>query len=88
MRGGTAVGADERASDRRQPPRSERVGSFDSPTYVAAPRGDPRRLFVTERDGISGSSATGEAEHAVPDIRSLVSAAGEGGLLSMAFPPD
>ena len=28
-----------------------RVGTFDTPVYVTAPPGDPRRLFVVEQPG-------------------------------------
>ena len=65
-----------------------RVGNFDSPTYLTAPRGD-RRRFVTERAGRIRIVRGGrKLRRPFLDIRGLVSTAGEGGLLSMAFAPD
>jgi len=65
------------------------VGSFDSPVYVTAPRGDTRRLFVVEQGGTIRVVRAGK-RLAKPflDVRSLVIAGGEQGLLSMAFAPD
>jgi glucose/arabinose dehydrogenase len=66
--------------------RLQRVGTFDSPTYLAAPPGDSRRRFVTERDGrivlLRGGRRT-----TFLDIGSDVQTGGESGLLSMAFHP-
>lgn len=66
--------------------RLVRVGSFESPTYLAAPRGDSRR-FVVERDGrivlLDGSRRS-----TFLDVSSQVGTDGEGGLLSMAFARD
>src|SRR3954447_2387679 len=36
-----------------------RIGTFESPTYLTAPPGDKRRLFVVERAARSARSATG-----------------------------
>jgi glucose/arabinose dehydrogenase len=63
----------------------KRVGTFEAPVYVAAPPGDRSRVFVVEQAGtirIVGRRAP------FLDIRSLVTAGGEQGLLSMAFAPD
>lgn len=66
--------------------RLRRVGTFDAPTYLAAPPGDARRRFVTERDGrvvlLRGGRRT-----TFLDIRSRVQTGGESGLLSIAFHP-
>lgn len=66
-----------------------RVATFNQPTYVAAPRGQRLRRFVTERAG-RVIVMRGRRKLARPflDIRSRVSTAGEGGLLSIAFAPD
>jgi glucose/arabinose dehydrogenase len=67
----------------------KRVGSFDSPVYVAGAPGFPRLLFVVEQAGrvevLRGGRRTG---HPFLDISGLVSEEGERGLLSIAFPPD
>jgi glucose/arabinose dehydrogenase len=63
-----------------------RVGSFDQPTYLAAPPGDRSRRFVTEREGrvvlLRGGRRT-----TFLDIAARVQTGGESGLLSMAFHP-
>jgi len=68
--------------------RLAKVGGFDAPTYLTSPRGDTRRRFVTER---AGTIRVVRGRRKLPrpflDIRSQVSTAGEGGLLSMAFDP-
>ena len=61
------------------------VGSFDAPTFVTAPRGDPR-LFVVERDGRIQVLHDGTGSQFL-DIHTLVDTDGERGLLSMAFDP-
>ena len=69
--------------------RLVRVGSFNSPTYVTAPRGDRHRLFVVERAGTIRVVRDGR-KLGTPflDISSNVRTDGERGLLSMAFAPD
>lgn len=80
-------------SDTRQRPGGgvalKRVGSFDSPTFVASAPGFPKLLFVTEQGG-RVEVMRGGRRQARPflDIRGLVSYGGERGLLSIAFPPD
>jgi glucose/arabinose dehydrogenase len=65
------------------------VGSFDSPLYVTAPPGDRRRIFVVEQGGTI-RVIRGGRRLAKPflDVRSIVTAGGEQGLLSLAFAPD
>jgi hypothetical protein len=59
-----------------------------APIFVAAPRGDPR-LFVVERAGRIRIYSGGELlEPPFLDIRGQVDDGNEGGLLSVAFPPD
>lgn len=62
------------------------VGSFDSPTYLAAPRGERVRRFVVERDGRI-VLLRGRRRSTFLDIRGRVRTAGEEGMLSMAFHP-
>jgi glucose/arabinose dehydrogenase len=66
-----------------------RIGSFESPTYLTAPPGDKRRLFVVEQRGTIHEVRDGH-KLAKPflDIHTQVQAGGERGLLSMAFAPD
>jgi glucose/arabinose dehydrogenase len=67
--------------------------AVDTPISVAAPPGDPSRLFIVERSGrirVAVDSGSGYVVQDTPflDIRSQVSTTGEGGLLSMAFDPE
>jgi glucose/arabinose dehydrogenase len=66
-----------------------KVGDFSSPVYVTSPPGDTRRLYVVEQGGTIRLVLDGRVV-AKPflDISGLVTAGGEQGLLSMAFPPD
>src|SRR4051794_8640836 len=68
---------------------ARRIGTFVSPTYLTAPPGDKRRLFVVEQAGTIREVRDGR-KLAEPflDIRNQVLAGGERGLLSMAFAPD
>jgi glucose/arabinose dehydrogenase len=65
------------------------VGSFDSPLYVTAPPGDRRRIFVVEQGGTIRVIRGGKRlARPFLDVRSIVTAGGEQGLLSLAFAPD
>lgn len=67
----------------------KRIGSFDSPAYVAGAPGFPKLLFVVEQPGRVVVLRGGRrVSHPFLDIRDLVSFGGERGLLSIAFPPD
>ncbi len=70
-----------------RPVRLLLLGRFESPTYIAAPRGDRRRRFVVQREG-SIVVVHGRRRSPFLDISDLVSTGGEGGLLSMAFARD
>ena len=65
-----------------------RIGSFDSPVYVTAPRGDRSRVFVVSQRGQVWIVKNGR-RLATPflDISSQVACCGEQGLLSIAFAP-
>ena len=66
-----------------------RVASgFDSPLHVAAPAGEPNRLYVVEQTGriVVVENGRRRAEPFL-DIRNRVQAGGEQGLLSVAFHP-
>jgi glucose/arabinose dehydrogenase len=67
----------------------KRVGRFREPVYVAGAPGFPRLLFVVEQEGRVRVLRGGRrVRGAFLDIRGLVQAGGERGLLSIAFPPD
>ena len=73
----------------------ELIGNFSSPVYVTSDPTNPDREFVVEKDGVIKASQNGvtstfldlnvQPEDSAGDF---VSACGERGLLSMAFPPD
>jgi glucose/arabinose dehydrogenase len=77
------------ASSRPHALRLVRVGSFDEPVYVTAPKTEPNRLYVVEKGGRIRIMQGGKT---LPtpflDISSQVSTASEQGLLSMAFHPN
>jgi glucose/arabinose dehydrogenase len=70
-----------------RPVRLLLLGRFESPTYIAAPRGDRRRRFVVQREG-DIVVLLGRRRSTFLDISDLVSTGGESGLLSMAFARD
>jgi glucose/arabinose dehydrogenase len=67
----------------------KRIGNFDEPTYVTGAPGFPRLLFVVEQEGEIEVLRNGRrVGRPFLDIKGLVGAGGERGLLSIAFPPD
>src|SRR5262245_42004467 len=61
---------------------------FDAPIYVTAPLHEDHLLFVVERAGVIRVVRDGTVlPQPFLDISALVNQAGEGGLLSVAFPP-
>jgi glucose/arabinose dehydrogenase len=67
----------------------KRIGSFDEPVYVTGAPGFPSLLFVVEQSGkVVALSKGRRLSHPFLDIQGLVTAGGERGLLSIAFPPD
>jgi glucose/arabinose dehydrogenase len=67
----------------------DRIGKFDAPMTVSHAPGVKRLLFVVQREGtIAVMRGQHKLSHRFLDIRSRVSTAGEGGLYSVAFPPD
>jgi glucose/arabinose dehydrogenase len=76
------------APAQQRPVRLLRLGTFNEPTYLAAPRGD-RRRFVVEREGTIRIVQGGRVlERPFLDISDRVTSGGESGLLSMAFARD
>ncbi len=66
--------------------RLVQIGSFASPVYLTAPRSEPGRLYVVEQAGRIVRVAGGRRTTFL-DIRPIVLAGGEQGLLSVAFHP-
>jgi glucose/arabinose dehydrogenase len=66
----------------------KRIGSFEEPVYVTGAPGFPKLLFVVEQEGKVVVLRNGRRAGSFLDIRGLVGAGGERGLLSIAFPPD
>jgi glucose/arabinose dehydrogenase len=66
----------------------KKVGSFDSPVYVAGAPGFPQLLFVVEQPGRIVVLKGGRRAGTFLDLRDRVDYGGERGLLSVAFPPD
>jgi hypothetical protein len=62
-------------------------GRFTKPVYITSDPGNPERLFVVERRGTVQLVENGNTS-LFADISPFVSAAGEGGLLSIALAPD
>jgi glucose/arabinose dehydrogenase len=66
----------------------EPVGTgFEGPIYVTSDPSDPERIFVVERRGTIQLLEDGELKP-FANLSSIVSTAGEGGLLSIALAPD
>jgi glucose/arabinose dehydrogenase len=84
---GASTDEARRAEQARFTPRQVARG-FAQPTYVTGAKGEPRRLYVVEQAGTIRVVERGRLR-ALPflDIRSLVTAGGEQGLLGLAFHP-
>jgi uncharacterized cupredoxin-like copper-binding protein len=66
-----------------------RVGTFERPVLVTAPRGDTDRIFVVEQAGTVRVVRAGQIlERPFLDLRDDVKLTSEPGLLSIAFAPD
>ncbi|MEA2420321.1 MAG: hypothetical protein QOE60_2527 [Thermoleophilaceae bacterium] len=76
------------AATARGPVRLLRLGRFDAPTFLAAPRGDSRRFVVQRGGSIVIVKGRRQLDQPFLDISGSVNTDGEGGLLSMAFAPD
>ena len=69
--------------------RLARIGSFNQPVYVTAPRADRSRLMVVEQPGVIRVVRGGRTlSRPFLDIHARVTAGGERGLLGLAFAPD
>ena len=65
------------------------IADVDSPTYVTAPPGDHKRLFITQQDGLVRVMKKGRLiGKPFLDLTGVTEESGERGLLSIAFHPD
>ena len=64
------------------------IGTFAAPIFITSPPSDLNRVFVVERGGTVQLIKNDGAPTTFLDLHSLVSTSGDGGLLSIAFPPD
>ena len=67
-------------------PRAVASG-FDQPVFVTGAKGEPGRLYVVEQGGTIQMLQNGKRRGTLLDIRRLVTAGGEQGLLGLAFHP-
>jgi glucose/arabinose dehydrogenase len=66
-----------------------RIGTFERPVLLTAPRGDTRRVFVVEQTGAVRVVRDGEVlARPFLDLHDKVKVSSEPGLLSIAFAPD
>jgi glucose/arabinose dehydrogenase len=63
------------------------ASGLDSPVHVTTPRGETKRLYVTEQTGRIRIVQNGRITGTLLDVRSQVVCCGEEGLLSVAFHP-
>lgn len=83
------VPAVERSTATSGQPRAIQVARFDAPVEVKSAPGFPRMLFVVEQGGrVMIVNRGRKLNRPFIDIGSRISAGGERGLLSIAFPPD
>jgi glucose/arabinose dehydrogenase len=86
--GGTETAAEQQATSANGKVRLEKIGDFDQPDYVTQPPGSGD-LYVVEQEGTVRIVRDGEVlPTPALDIRDQVTAGGEQGLLSVAFPPE
>jgi len=71
------------------PVKLHKVGEFDQPLYLTAPRTDKQRVFVVQQGGVIKVVRAGSVlSQPFLDISNRVENSGEQGLLGMAFAPD
>ncbi len=93
---GAASDESSRSDSAQEPQRVERaqfrprplVGGLSAPLHMTGVKGQPGRLYIVEQGGLIRVFERGKLR-AAPflDVRSLISAGGERGLLSVAFHP-
>ena len=69
-------------------PDLDKIGMFDQPVYLTAPKGDRNRVFVVEKSGRIRVAVKGRTlDKPFLNLSGKVSSSSEQGLLSMAFSP-
>ena len=63
------------------------AGGFEQPIFVTGAKGEPGRLYVVEQGGTIQLLQNGKRRGTLLDIRRLVTAQGEQGLLGFALHP-
>jgi glucose/arabinose dehydrogenase len=87
--GSTSDGGEQTSAAASAAVRLSKIGSFAQPTYLTAPKGDRKRLFVVEQEGTIRVLVSRKVRSKpFLDISADVNCCGERGLLSMAFAPD
>jgi glucose/arabinose dehydrogenase len=85
----TACAAGAASQQRQQANFKPRVlaSGFEQPIFVTGAKGEPGRLYVVEQGGTIQILQNGKRRGTLLDIRRLVTARGEQGLLGLAFHP-
>jgi glucose/arabinose dehydrogenase len=82
-----AAGASPQQRDQAQFRPRVVASGFAEPIFVTAAKGEPGRLYVVEQGGTIRILQNGKRSGTLLDIRRLVTAGGEQGLLGLAFHP-
>ena len=82
-----AAGASPQETDRAQFRPRVLASGFSQPVFVTGAKGEPGRLYVVEQPGTIQILQNGKRAGTLLDIRRLVTAGGEQGLLGLAFHP-
>jgi len=84
----SALGAVAAARSRASDLQLQQVANATSPVYAAAPRSEPKKIYIVEQAGVVRVLSAGRLQKApFLDIHSRVRSGGEQGLLSIAFDP-
>ena len=82
-----AAGASTQQTDRAAFTPRPLASGFSQPVFVTGAKGEPGRLYVVEQGGTIQMLQNGKRRGTLLDIRRLVTAGGEQGLLGFAFHP-
>ena len=82
-----AAGASDETVDRASFTPRPLASGFSQPVFVTGAKGEPGRLYVLEQGGTIQVLQNGRRRGTLLDIRRLVTAGGEQGLLGLAFHP-
>ena len=82
-----AAGASTQEAERATFKPRALASGFSQPVFVTGAKGEPGRLYVVEQGGTIQILQSGRRRGTLLDIRRLVTAGGEQGLLGLAFHP-